>query len=496
MALQGGGGPGAGVPGDPAAVFDAATAIRDAGVAVDGVSTAVHGHGNALTAEWSGSASDAAGYRVRLLSDRTDVGGEILTDLATALEAYATELALAQKSHADGAAAFATASAAMTGATRSLSAAREAGEPVPGDVEVAQRSVDGAREGIAAGEHTMAAALAAELVANAVRGVISCMARLSGMDPEMSGLTALMGPPTPAIDFPGLRPANGPIPGFGSPLADGPVSTTMAQPLDTGTQERIREQLAEFGNGAKEAVVEPAAMVKGLIPGLSDDLGGSWKDFGTGLGQSVLHPVETGKAVIGWEDLAAGRYAHWAGGLVPGVVAGVATLGTGAAVSGVVRGTRAVDHATDAAKVAEDGVGAAKGKAGAPEVVPGPTDAQKAQDLALAGTPGPRKNPIDGTAIDDPRQGLTPEEYDAEFGEYGHRKWPGQRYVGDPDKDGFVDGDRWPSTAPVGSVLDRLGEPGGSYLSPEGTSWESRSLAVETLNRQYHRYEILKPLPS
>lgn len=48
----------------------------------------------------------------------------------------------------------------------------------------------------------------------------------------------------------------------------------------------------------------------------------------------MTNPLEFGKAVIGWEHLAAGEYSYWAGNLLPGAAATVVTGGGAAAARG------------------------------------------------------------------------------------------------------------------------------------------------------------------
>lgn len=62
------------------------------------------------------------------------------------------------------------------------------------------------------------------------------------------------------------------------------------------------------------------------------------------------HPGEFGKALINYEDLAAGRYGEWAGNLLPDAIAAVATGGAGAVVTRGTRVVRATDKLTDAAR--------------------------------------------------------------------------------------------------------------------------------------------------
>jgi hypothetical protein len=46
-----------------------------------------------------------------------------------------------------------------------------------------------------------------------------------------------------------------------------------------------------------------------------------------------------------------------------------------------------------------------------------------------------------------------------------------------------------------GIELDRFGDPGGRVLAEAGTPLAQRSLPPEYLDRGYHRYRVLRPLP-
>lgn len=48
---------------------------------------------------------------------------------------------------------------------------------------------------------------------------------------------------------------------------------------------------------------------------------------------------------------------------------------------------------------------------------------------------------------------------------------------------------------PIGTKLDRYGNPGGAFLSPKGTAYDHRSLAPGSRADGYHTYEVINPLP-
>ena len=86
----------------------------------------------------------------------------------------------------------------------------------------------------------------------------------------------------------------------------------------------------------------------------------NWRDPGAMIDRYKLlgetgkyayeNPGEFGKALINYEDLAAGRYGEWLGNLAPDAVAAIATGGAGAAVTRSTRLMKATDRLTDAAR--------------------------------------------------------------------------------------------------------------------------------------------------
>lgn len=64
-----------------------------------------------------------------------------------------------------------------------------------------------------------------------------------------------------------------------------------------------------------------------------------------------------------------------------------------------------------------------------------------------------------------------------------------------PKNLGF-DGDPVKATIPVGTRLDRYGEPNGSFLAPKGTPYEQRALAPGAKAEKYYEYEVIRPLPA
>lgn len=63
-----------------------------------------------------------------------------------------------------------------------------------------------------------------------------------------------------------------------------------------------------------------------------------------------------------------------------------------------------------------------------------------------------------------------------------------------PEKLAFVE-EPIKTTLPVGTRLDRYGEPGGSFLAPKGIPDGERELAPGAKAEKYYEYEVVKPLP-
>ncbi|WZY01313.1 glycohydrolase toxin TNT-related protein [Bacillus sp. FSL W7-1360] len=63
-----------------------------------------------------------------------------------------------------------------------------------------------------------------------------------------------------------------------------------------------------------------------------------------------------------------------------------------------------------------------------------------------------------------------------------------------PPNDGFK-GKRVETMLEPGMVIDRYGDPGGSFLSPAGTPYEMRALALHSDSAPYYQYRVKKPLP-
>ncbi len=98
----------------------------------------------------------------------------------------------------------------------------------------------------------------------------------------------------------------------------------------------------------------------------------------------------------------------------------------------------------------------------------------------------PSNNPNSSSAVTDVEAGGY-SYYDQFKNANGGWDWPKNLgFEGDPIK----------TTIPVGTRLDRYGEPGGSFLAPKGTPYEQRALAPGAKAEKYYEYEVVKPLPA
>ncbi|MDE8756035.1 TNT domain-containing protein [Pectobacterium polaris] len=98
----------------------------------------------------------------------------------------------------------------------------------------------------------------------------------------------------------------------------------------------------------------------------------------------------------------------------------------------------------------------------------------------------PSGNPNSSSAVIDVEAGGY-SYYDQFKNANGGWDWPKNLgFEGDPAK----------TTIPVGTRLDRYGDPDGSFLAPKGTPYEQRALAPGSKAESYYEYEVIKPLPA
>ena len=128
-----------------------------------------------------------------------------------------------------------------------------------------------------------------------------------------------------------------------------------------GFLEDVGGGIADFFEGAFDAVAEPVSMIYRLTP-LHSDWTDQWRQLGEGLAYGVTHPVEFGKAIIGLDVLRERGFAYWLGNLAPTAAAAFFTGGAAAAARGAsatARTARLVENADDLRRL-----GAASGRPG------------------------------------------------------------------------------------------------------------------------------------
>ena len=115
------------------------------------------------------------------------------------------------------------------------------------------------------------------------------------------------------------------------------------------------DQMGGLGRGAVDAIWGSVVTVAGLsLPRLLADPSG-WRDQVRGLrdgaSYAISHPGDAGRALIGWEQLQAGRYGEWAGGFVPDLLSGALS---GGALPMARRGADLADDLNDLADDVDD----------------------------------------------------------------------------------------------------------------------------------------------
>jgi hypothetical protein len=84
--------------------------------------------------------------------------------------------------------------------------------------------------------------------------------------------------------------------------------------------------------------------------------------------------------------------------------------------------------------------------------------------------------------------GLTRKEFLEKYWNPETKSW---RY---PPEDGFA-GEALPNSLSRGDVIDRLGPDTGEFASPAGSGYGERAIPPSSIGRDYHQYEVVKPLP-
>ncbi|EPU8566663.1 TNT domain-containing protein, partial [Yersinia enterocolitica] len=149
----------------------------------------------------------------------------------------------------------------------------------------------------------------------------------------------------------------------------------------------------------------------------------------------------------------------------------------------------AYNAGVEAGKLVSDLIGAVAGGVGVAKVGTALTEKIAAKVVGKIESPNlktPSGNPNSSSAVTDVEAGGY-SYYDQFKNANGGWDWPKNLgFEGDPVK----------TTIPVGTRLDRYGEPNGSFLAPKGTPYEQRALAPGAKAEKYYEYEVIKPLPA
>ncbi|HHK5887050.1 TPA: glycohydrolase toxin TNT-related protein [Serratia marcescens] len=149
----------------------------------------------------------------------------------------------------------------------------------------------------------------------------------------------------------------------------------------------------------------------------------------------------------------------------------------------------AYNAGVEAGKLVSDLIGAVAGGVGVAKVGTALTEKIAAKVVGKIDSPNlktPSGNSNSSSAITDVEAGGY-SYYDQFKNANGGWDWPKNLgFEGEPVK----------TTIPVGTRLDRYGEPNGSFLAPKGTPYEQRALAPGAKAEKYYEYEVIKPLPA
>jgi hypothetical protein len=127
-----------------------------------------------------------------------------------------------------------------------------------------------------------------------------------------------------------------------------------AKDFAVGGAEAVWDTGSDFVVGAYDGIKDPLVMLYNLTP-LNGDWTESWKDLGNGLWYGVQHPLEFGKALIGWDNLQERGFAYWLGNLAPSAAAAFFTGGAAAGARGASATSKlmkGLDDVSDVSRVA------------------------------------------------------------------------------------------------------------------------------------------------
>ena len=251
------------IQGDPGAVEAAADDLARAASWLDEAGQSVGSHGRQVTANWSGSASEAALAHITDLSRRADSGAATMQAAAPVLREYAQQLRAAQRAFAAGEARAEAGRAAGHRAdadARALLSAIGDAEPTGGQQQAqdaARRAQVAAEREVQAGEAAMAAAAQQAEAANA-----RAAARIRDLTGQLDGMTGgqastdTVAPPPP--------PPPPKEHGFWSGLGHGVLDVAGLVPVIGEPADGINAAWYAAEGDKANAALSAAAMVPGL----------------------------------------------------------------------------------------------------------------------------------------------------------------------------------------------------------------------------------------
>ncbi|MDR4887681.1 TNT domain-containing protein [Fredinandcohnia sp. QZ13] len=241
--------------------------------------------------------------------------------------------------------------------------------------------------------------------------------------------------------------------------------------------------------------------VKGFATGLwdvgVDTVKGIWNiithpvETFKGLVHVIQHPVETAKGIwdaikTSWnEDVINGdaeSRGNWFGRAFGEIaLAIVGTKGVDKAVK-LTKGAKVVDE-VGGVRVVDDFGGSSK-----PDYHEKPRTPDTINPAERAKLDGWTHRPDDDLYLKYKDVYDNPKYYNQETGAIN---WPGTK--GDPNIDGFKNGEYQIETLKPGTEIDRYGSNGsGQYFSPAGSSYESRALPPHMTQQPYQQYTIIR----
>lgn len=301
------------------------------------------------------AALEDARAKIRQLREQEDMAAARLERAKQQLEEAKGRLAGAQQRMS--AASFSAGMSEPFSMAESAQAGRDA-DDAQGDIDAAQKQIDREREEIR--ELREDAKREREQLVEAEQDAASTVRAAAGRLPDVQLPNGAASPSAYAGTI-----FAGPV----SPFARDPRwASSMAKAAaeepedDRAWYEKapgwLGDQAVGVAKGFGEGVVgigEGGLMLYRMSPTNAlldrDSFDRQWADTGRAAEFAWQNPGEFGKAVVNWEDLAAGRYGEWVGGFGPDAVLAVGTAGVGTAAT---RGLRTADALGDTADAARD----------------------------------------------------------------------------------------------------------------------------------------------